>query len=74
MSAPLLISKELKESIDRARAVHPDNYKIISEQDVDKALINQSDLVIVSMNSWIKLAKIEKTWIKNIPSLFVVKK
>ena len=74
MSSPLLINKELKESIDRARAVHPDNYKIISEQEVDKALVNQSDLVIVSMNSWIKLAKIEKTWIKGIPSIFVVKK
>jgi len=74
MSAALLTNKELKESIDRYKAVHPSNYKIVYEQDVDKQSINQSDLVIVSMNSWIKLAKLEKSWIKKIPSIFVVKK
>lgn len=74
MSAALLTNKELKESIDRYKSVHPSNYKIVSEQDVDKHSVNQSDLVIVSMNSWIKLAKLEKSWIKKIPSIFVVKK
>jgi Kef-type K+ transport system membrane component KefB len=70
MSSPLFTNKELKESINRYKAVHPANYKIIEDPKGERKYIDQTDLVIVSMSSWIKL---EKTWLKKIPSIFVVK-
>jgi Kef-type K+ transport system membrane component KefB len=74
MSPSLLTNNELNDAIDSHKIASPDNYKIISEQEFDNKKVNQADLIIISMNSWIKVANLKKTWVKNIPSIFVVKR
>jgi len=74
MSPSLLTNNELNEAIDYNRTSYPGNFKIIEEKEVDNKNAKQADLIIIGMNSWIKLSNLKKGWIKNIPSIFVVKK
>jgi Kef-type K+ transport system membrane component KefB len=74
ITSSLLTNNELNESINSYQIAHSDNYKIINDQEADNKYINQADLIIISMNSWIKLVNLKKAWVKNIPSIFVMKK
>jgi len=72
--APTFFSNnQLNEAIIPYKIDYPDNYRFINEQEASENQINQTDLIIVSMSSWIKLSHVKKGWIKNIPSIFIVK-
>jgi Kef-type K+ transport system membrane component KefB len=74
-TAPTLLTNNgLNEIYTTYKNVYPDNYTIITEQEANSKYFKQTDLIIISMNSWMKLSMIKKTWLKNIPSIFVVKK
>jgi Kef-type K+ transport system membrane component KefB len=73
MGPSLSANNDLNEEINDNKTTYPDNYRIVNEQEVDSKNLNQADLIIISMNSWIKQAKLGKAWLKNIPSIFVVK-
>lgn len=74
MTPSFMFNAEFTESINSFKREYPNNYNLITEQDIDSKYISQTDLIIISMNSWIKLTKLRKTWAKNIPSIFIAKK
>jgi len=74
MSPLLLSNNELNESFQSYSLSNPGKYKIINEQEANNGTIKHADLIIISMTSWIKLASLKKSWVKSIPSIFVVKK
>jgi Kef-type K+ transport system membrane component KefB len=74
ISPSFLLNNEFSETINSYKKVYPENYSLITEQDADNKFLSRTDLIIISMNSWMKLTKLRKTWVKNIPSIFVVKK
>jgi hypothetical protein len=73
ISSMLFNNNELNQSINSFKIEYPDNYTTITEQEADSKYLNYADLIIISMNGWMKLVNLKKAWVKNIPSIFVVK-
>jgi Kef-type K+ transport system membrane component KefB len=74
ISTSFLLNNEFSDTINSYKKAYPENYNLITEQDADNKFLSRTDLIIISMNSWMKLTKLRKTWTKSIPSIFVVKK
>jgi Kef-type K+ transport system membrane component KefB len=69
----LASNNEFKEAVELSKSVDRDNFIVLGEQNKDDDQIAKSDLIIISMNNWIKLSNLRKSWIKKIPSIFIVK-
>ncbi len=71
--ASLASNSEFTEAVEHSKSVDHDNFIVLGEQNKDDDLTGKSDLIIISMNNWIKLSNLKKSWIKKIPSIFIVK-
>lgn len=69
----LASNNEFKEAVELSKSVDRENFMVLGEQNKDDDQIAKSDLIIISMNNWIKLSNLRKSWIKKIPSIFIVK-
>lgn len=52
---------------------HPDNLVVINEKQIQKSLLLKQDLMIISLESWKKLAETQSEWLSYTPSVLVIK-
>ncbi len=69
----LVSNSEFIEAIEISRTVDQENFLVLGEQNKNDEQVSKSDLIIISMNNWIRLSNLKKSWIKKIPSIFIVK-
>jgi len=64
---------ELKEKIRAIEQTAPNHISVQSEKIIDKELLSQQELMLVSMESWKKLVDSKSLWLSNIPSTLIIK-
>ena len=64
---------ELKEKIRAIEHTAPNHISIHSEKIIDKDLLGEQQLMLVSMESWKKLVDTKSLWLSNIPSTLIIK-
>lgn len=53
---------------------HPNHIKLATERKIEKALLDEQDLMIISVESWRKLLDSQSSWLNKTPSLLIIKK
>lgn len=66
------INPEMKESIRAIEQTAPNHISLINERTIDKELLKQSDLMLVSLDSWKKLVESKSLWLSDIPSCLIL--
>jgi len=66
-------SEEIKESIIKIQTNHPDNLEIIELKTIEKELMEKTDLMLISLESWSKLVETQSLWLNYSPSTLIVK-
>lgn len=64
---------ELKEKIRTIEQIAPNHISVLSDKMIDKELLSQQELMLVSMESWKKLVDSKSLWLSNIPSTLILK-
>lgn len=64
---------ELREKIRAIEQTAPNHISVHSEKIIDKDLLGQQELMLVSMESWKKLVDTKSLWLSNIPSTLIIK-
>lgn len=64
---------ELKEKIRAIEQTAPNHISVQSEKMIDRELLSQQELMLVSMESWKKLVDSKSLWLSNIPSTLILK-
>lgn len=64
---------ELKEKIRAIEQTAPNHISVQSDKMIDKELLSQQELMLVSMESWKKLVDSKSLWLSNIPSTLILK-
>lgn len=65
-------NQEMKEAIRAIEHTAPNHINLINERTIDKALLKQSDLMLVSLDSWKKLVESKSLWLSEIPSCLIL--
>jgi hypothetical protein len=65
---------ELANCIHKIEQKHPKNIKLATERKIEKALLDEQDLMIISVESWKKLLDSQSSWLNKTPSLLIIKK
>ncbi len=65
-------NSELKESIRAIEQTAPNHISLIHERIIDKELLKQNDLMLVSLDSWKKLVESKSLWLSDIPSCLIL--
>lgn len=63
----------LKELIRSIEQVKPNHISLIEKAEIDYDLLQQQDLVLISLGSWKRLLEARKKWLKYLPSVLIVK-
>lgn len=63
----------LKELIRSIEQVKPNHISLIEKTEIDYDLLQQQDLVLISLGSWKRLLEARKKWLKYLPSVLIVK-
>ncbi|UOK41421.1 MULTISPECIES: cation:proton antiporter [Flavobacterium] len=65
---------ELLDCIHKIEHKHPKHIKLATERKIEKALLDEQDLMIISVESWKKLLDSQSSWLNKTPSLLIIKK
>lgn len=65
---------EFTACIHKIEQKHPNNIKLVTERKIEKALLDEQDLMIISVESWKKLLESQSSWLNKTPSLLIIKK
>lgn len=65
---------ELKEKIRAIEQNAPNHIMLLNERAVEKELLSQTDLMIISLESWKKLVESKSQWLSEIPSTLIISK
>ncbi|ESU25212.1 Na+/H+-exchanging protein [Flavobacterium enshiense DK69] len=65
---------ELIDCIHKIEHKHPKHIKLATERKIEKALLDEQDLMIISVESWKKLLDSQSSWLNKTPSLLIIKK
>jgi hypothetical protein len=63
----------IKESLRRIAQHAPDHIVILDKAIVDPSFLKQHDLMLISIESWKKLVDSKSIWLKNIPSVLIMR-
>lgn len=63
---------EIKESIRAIEHTAPNHISLINERIIDKELLKQSDLMLVSIETWKNLVESKSLWLSDIPSCLIL--
>lgn len=63
---------ELKESIRAIEQTAPNHIHLLNERVIDKELLKQQNLMLISIESWKKLVETKSLWLSDIPSSLIV--
>lgn len=62
----------IKEKIRAIEQHAPNHISLLNQQIIDKGLLSQQDLMIISIESWKKLLETKSVWLSEIPSTLVI--
>jgi hypothetical protein len=62
----------IKESIIALEQFAPNHIHLVNQNVIDKDLINQNDLLIISADSWKKMIDSKSQWLPEIPSALIL--
>jgi len=51
----------------------PENINLINEEDIEKGILQQNDLMLISLHSWKKLIDTPSSWLSETPSTLIIK-
>lgn len=63
---------ELKESIRAIEQTAPNHIHLLNERVIDKELLKQQNLMLISIESWKKLVETKSLWLSDIPSSLII--
>lgn len=63
---------EIKESIRAIEQIAPNHISLLMDQEMDVSLLQNQDLVIISIASWKKLFESHNKWITSFPSVLII--
>lgn len=63
---------EMKEQIRLIEQKAPNHIALMQDKSIDKALLSESDLMVVSLESWKKLVESKSLWLSDIPSTLIL--
>ncbi|HSD14088.1 MAG TPA: cation:proton antiporter [Flavobacterium sp.] len=63
----------LADCIHKIEHKHPNHIKLATERKIEKALLDEQDLMIISVESWKKLLDHQSSWLNKTPSLLIIK-
>ncbi|ESU19122.1 Na+/H+-exchanging protein [Flavobacterium cauense R2A-7] len=66
-------SSVFNEKIDKISKKYPKHVKLAVERKIEKALLDEQDLMIISVGSWKELLEKRSSWLNKTPSLLIVK-
>ncbi len=66
-------NNELNERLKLIAEYVPDHLEILKEWEIEKKLINNYDLMMVSIESWESLVVEDEEWLNNAPSTLIIK-
>ncbi len=64
---------ELKEAIRSIEQIAPNHIALYDEQKIENIVLEQQDLIILSIDSWKKVLESESSWLSNTPSVLIMK-
>lgn len=64
---------ELKEAIRSIEQIAPNHIALYDEQKIENIVLEQQDLIILSIDSWKKVLESESSWLSNTPSVLIIK-
>ena len=64
---------ELKEAIRSIEQIAPNHIALFAEEKIEKIMLEQQDLMMLSIDSWKKVIEIESHWLTNAPSVLIMK-
>jgi Kef-type K+ transport system membrane component KefB len=64
---------ELKEAIRSIEQIAPNHIALYDEQKIENIILEQQDLIILSIDSWKKVLESESSWLSNTPSVLIIK-
>lgn len=65
-------NSETKEKINRIELNAPNHITLQNQRVIEKAFLQQQDLMIISLNSWKKLVETKSVWLSDIPSTLII--
>jgi hypothetical protein len=66
-------SEEIKGSIQKIESNYPDKLSIVELKTVEKELMENTDLMLISLESWRKLVDTQSLWLNYSPSTLIIK-
>ncbi|WP_313806844.1 cation:proton antiporter [Flavobacterium sp.] len=66
-------SSVFNEQLDKITKKYPKNIKIAVERKIEKALLDEQDLMIISIETWKMLLDKQSSWLNRTPSLLIMK-
>jgi len=64
---------ELSENILSVQSAHPDSVQLLNVESVESKLLDQQDLVLISLESWRKVVEEQNEWLSKSPSVLIIK-
>ena len=66
-------SSVFNEQIDKIGKKYPKHVKLAVERKIEKALLDEQDLMIISVETWKLLLEKQSSWLNKTPSLLIMK-
>jgi Kef-type K+ transport system membrane component KefB len=66
-------SDEIKGSIQKIESNYPDKLSVVELKTVEKELMEKTDLMLISLESWRKLVDTQSIWLNYSPSTLIIK-
>lgn len=63
----------VQNAIETLGMKYPENISLMNEKVMKKELLNDQDLMIVSLESWKKIVDSQNTWLSSVPSVLILK-
>jgi Kef-type K+ transport system membrane component KefB len=63
----------IENAVDSLENNYPSNMSLLTNKIIEKELLKQHDLMVISLESWKKLVDSQSDWLSDIPSVLIVK-
>ncbi|MHA4843505.1 cation:proton antiporter domain-containing protein [Flavitalea antarctica] len=64
---------ELSVSIQSIQAANPGSVELLSVNSIERAFLDQQDLMLISLDSWRKVVEEQNDWLSRSPSVLIIK-
>lgn len=73
VSGTIKQNPEMREAIRLIEQTAPNHIALFAQNKLDKAMIAEQDLMLISMESWQKVVENNEKWIEEAPSMLIIK-